>query len=901
VWGWTAPAVTAALPLGRVGVNTDLPASATQLWINRVGLHDGIDWSVTVTAMKAGDHIYVQAKADSSAFHRYIVTGTATLISGSTWQIPVTTDAGSPTGTEPANAQEVLVAFQFQPLQGAVGPAGPQGIPGTAGPPGSTGPAGPAGGAGPQGIPGATGADGAPGPIGPMGPSGQSAGKVFYLAPSDTSDIATYRTALVGPSAGPEQTINTICTGTNTDFLVATFATDPGIPGAVDYPAGTAFRRIYASLNSGATARYHVQVFIRNLAGTETLVRDEFSANFVDQVVTPQEWSATSATAGTLLATDRLVIKLYAQRITGGGGTITVTTYFEGSTHASQIQTTISAGAQGPQGPPGPQGIPGPTVPVAITDVTGLTAALTARPQTVLVSTGSEARPTGSTVVLWISPGGVVPTNKQANDLVFTPATGGGSGDTTAPTTPTGVASSAVTSSGFTLNWTASTDAVGVTGYEVFLNGVSYATPATNSQVVTGRAASTLYAVTVRARDAAANWSGLSTPHNVTTSASSDVTAPTVPTGLASSAITLTGFTVSWTASTDAVGVTGYDVRRDGGTPVSVTATNYAFTGLTPGTLYNVDVRAHDLAGNNSAYCTALGVTTTADSTAPSVPTGVASSAVTSSGFTLDWTASTDNVAVTGYEVYLNGVSYATPASNSQVVTGRAASTLYAVTVRARDAVGNWSALSTAINVTTSAGSGPAQHSIWGTGAPHAPTLTKFTDGTPSIELAQGFYRYGSGTGFYPNMRIIGGKIWQTTGVTLPPQVTVRCYKSTMTGGNQPSLGTLLATKVVTPTWVNGWNTILFDTPITMVGSDCYFISYAFGPSATDDDTYLHSGSGKPAPGSVLASDGTKLAWSEAGGANQYQESVNKIGTNNWIIGLSMVFYGIDILVDEGL
>jgi hypothetical protein len=122
-----------------------------------------------------------------------------------------------------------------------------------------------------------------------------------------------------------------------------------------------------------------------------------------------------------------------------------------------------------------------------------------------------------------------------------------------------------------------------------------------------------------------------------------------------------------------------------------------------------------------------------------------------------------------------------------------------------------------------------------------------------------------------------------------------------MTGGNQPSLGTLLATKVVTPTWVNGWNTILFDTPITMVGSDCYFISYAFGPSATDDDTYLHSGSGKPAPGSVLASDGTKLAWSEAGGANQYQESVNKIGTNNWIIGLSMVFYGIDILVDEGL
>jgi hypothetical protein len=144
----------------------------------------------------------------------------------------------------------------------------------------------------------------------------------------------------------------------NVDFLVGTFATDPGVPGAVDYPAGTGQRSVYARVSAGA-ARLHVQVYKRTAAGVETLVRDEFSPSFSDLAVTLQEWAAASAVAGTLLATDRLVVKLYAQRVSGGAS-ITVTTYFEGSLHASQIQTTISAGAQGPIGPQGPAGLPSP-------------------------------------------------------------------------------------------------------------------------------------------------------------------------------------------------------------------------------------------------------------------------------------------------------------------------------------------------------------------------------------------------------------------------------------------------------------------------------------------------------------------------------------------------------------
>jgi hypothetical protein len=199
---------------------------------------------------------------------------------------------------------------------------------------------------------------GPPGPEGPMGPSGQSAGRIFYYAPSDDSDIAGYKTMLPSPSGGAEQVITTPVSGTS-DVLVAVFATDPGVPGAVDYPAGTAFRRLYAHVDEGGAsiARFHLQVYVRTEAGVETLVRDEYSEEFQNTTVALQEWIASAPGGGALLATDRIVNKLYVARISGGGGAFNVLTYFEGPAHTSQIQTTISAGAQGPQGPPGP-GVP---------------------------------------------------------------------------------------------------------------------------------------------------------------------------------------------------------------------------------------------------------------------------------------------------------------------------------------------------------------------------------------------------------------------------------------------------------------------------------------------------------------------------------------------------------------
>lgn len=92
-----------------------------------------------------------------------------------------------------------------------------------------------------------------------------------------------------------------------------------------------------------------------------------------------------------------------------------------------------------------------------------------------------------------------------------------------------------------------------------------------------------------------------------------------------------------------------------------------------------------------------------ADTQAPSVPTNLTASNVAQTSFTLTWTASTDNVGVTGYEVFRNGTSVGSTASTTFSLTGLTANTTYSLTVKAKDAAGNTSAASTALSVTTAA------------------------------------------------------------------------------------------------------------------------------------------------------------------------------------------------------
>ncbi|AQZ66000.1 hypothetical protein BKM31_35135 [[Actinomadura] parvosata subsp. kistnae] len=80
---------------------------------------------------------------------------------------------------------------------------------------------------------------------------------------------------------------------------------------------------------------------------------------------------------------------------------------------------------------------------------------------------------------------------------------------------------------------------------------------------------------------------------------------------------TASSLNVTWSASTDNVGVTRYEVSRDNGTPTTATGTSFTATGLSPKTSYAFKVRACDAAGNCSAYSAPATGTTTDDTTPP--------------------------------------------------------------------------------------------------------------------------------------------------------------------------------------------------------------------------------------------------------------------------------------------
>lgn len=88
------------------------------------------------------------------------------------------------------------------------------------------------------------------------------------------------------------------------------------------------------------------------------------------------------------------------------------------------------------------------------------------------------------------------------------------------------------------------------------------------------------------------------------------------------------------------------------------------------------------------------------DTQKPTAPTNLTTNNITTNSFTLNWTASTDNVGVTGYIVYVNSTSFSTTATTLDI-TGLSSATSYTVYVKAKDSAGNISDASNSVNVTT--------------------------------------------------------------------------------------------------------------------------------------------------------------------------------------------------------
>jgi chitodextrinase len=171
--------------------------------------------------------------------------------------------------------------------------------------------------------------------------------------------------------------------------------------------------------------------------------------------------------------------------------------------------------------------------------------------------------------------------------------------DTTPPSTPGSVTTSTRTATSIALNWQPSTDNVGVVGYGLYRGGTRVATTTDKTWIFGGLTCGTNYTLAVDAVDANGNRSQQAVVMASTT-ACADTQAPTAPTALAVSSVTQTGATLTWAAANDNVGVTGYDVFRNGSKMATVTGLSSTQSELSCNTSYTLAVDANDAAGNTS-------------------------------------------------------------------------------------------------------------------------------------------------------------------------------------------------------------------------------------------------------------------------------------------------------------
>jgi len=202
-----------------------------------------------------------------------------------------------------------------------------------------------------------------------------------------------------------------------------------------------------------------------------------------------------------------------------------------------------------------------------------------------------------------------------------------------------------------------------------------------------------------------------------------DTSPPTAPGALTATVASSSQINLTWSASSDNVGVTSYLLERCQGASCTTfaqiatpTTTSYSDSGLSASTSYTYRVRATDAAGNLSGYSAVATATTSSsgggggggDTDPPTAPSGLSAGALSGSQIGLSWSASMDNVGVTGYLLErCQGASctafaqIASPSATSYTDSGLARSKTYRYRVRATDAAGNLSGYSGIASATT--------------------------------------------------------------------------------------------------------------------------------------------------------------------------------------------------------
>jgi fibronectin type 3 domain-containing protein len=277
--------------------------------------------------------------------------------------------------------------------------------------------------------------------------------------------------------------------------------------------------------------------------------------------------------------------------------------------------------------------------------------------------------------------------------------------DSVPPSTPTNPTGNAVATTAY-LSWGASTDNVGVAGYNVIRGGVWIANTNQTAYTDSGLATSTTYDYQIQAFDLAGNTSVSSTTLVLSTVYTIP---PTAPGSVTATAYSPQGITVSWTAAQDPKGISSYQVFR--GTSASGlaqvatasgTATSYKDTSLTASTTYYYAVEA-----TQATYVSPMSAIASATTLAlPSAPRNVVATPASSSQVSLTWAASSGGLPITSYFVFRG----ASPSTLSQIAARSTPSytdnsltpqTTYYYEVQANDSGGNTSPMSAVASATT--------------------------------------------------------------------------------------------------------------------------------------------------------------------------------------------------------
>ncbi|SDX04435.1 Calcineurin-like phosphoesterase [Amycolatopsis xylanica] len=194
----------------------------------------------------------------------------------------------------------------------------------------------------------------------------------------------------------------------------------------------------------------------------------------------------------------------------------------------------------------------------------------------------------------------------------------------------------------------------------------------------------------------------------------------------------------------DLKSITGGDGAIDEHLGLNATARHVRVYGTARGTSYGYSLWELEVYGSRPGGD---------DTQPPSAPTGLAATATTTDSITLGWTASSDNVGVTDYEVLRDGAVVGTSATTAYTDTGLASGVEFGYTVRARDAAGNVSAASAALSASTKpGGTGPITIAIAGDIAnpemfsTHEQTAAQIARINPRYVLTVGDNQYHKGT-----------------------------------------------------------------------------------------------------------------------------------------------------------